>query len=207
MNRSQAGQPRRTTGGCARVRTDRAAFAALYDCYYPRIVKYCVRRLFDRSIAEDVASEVFLKVASNVRTFPGTTESDFRPWLFRIATNAVNAHLRGTGRRELLEQAARNGRLGRDGPSDRAAADREMLDWPTVHQALMELEEREQTIVSLRFFADLSHEEIGDVVQATPAAVRTARAALCRDCASGLARAFALRGSRENLRRVDVCLT
>jgi len=162
-------------GWVARVRTDRAAFAALYDCYYPRIVKYCVRRLFDRSIAEDVASEVFLKVASNVRTFPGTTESDFRPWLFRIASNAVSAHLRGTlRRRELLEQAARNGRLGRDGPSDRAAADREMLDWPTVHQALMELEEREQTIVSLRFFADLSHEEIGDVVQATPAAVRTA---------------------------------
>ena len=49
-----------------------------------------------------------------------------------------------------------------------------MLDWPAVYQALMELEEREQTIVSLRFFADLSHEEIGDVVQATPAAVRTA---------------------------------
>ena len=101
------------------MRTDRAAFAALYDCYYPRIVKYCVRRLFDRTAAEDVTSEVFLKVASSVRTFPGTTDSDFRRWLFRIATNAVNAHLRGTlRRRELLEQAARNGRLGRDGPSD-----------------------------------------------------------------------------------------
>ena len=162
-------------GLVARVRTDRAAFAALYDCYYPRIVKYCVRRLFDRATAEDVTSEIFLKVASNVRTFPGTTDSDFRRWLFRIATNAVSAHLRGTLRRqELLEQAARNGRLDRDGPSDEAPADGEMLDWPTVHQALMELEEREQTIVSLRFFADLSHEEIGDVVQATPAAVRTA---------------------------------
>ena len=162
-------------GLVARLRSDRAAFAALYDRYYPRIVKYCVRRLFDRSTAEDVASEVFLKVAANVRTFPGTSESDFRSWLYRIATNAVNAHLRGGLRRQqLLEQAARNGRLVRDGASDGAPADQEMLDWPAVYQALMELEEREQTIVSLRFFADLSHEEIGDIVQATPAAVRTA---------------------------------
>ena len=159
----------------ARVRTDRAAFAALYDRYYPRIVKYCVRRLFDRSTAEDVTSEVFLNVASSVRTFAGTTDSDFRRWLYRIATNAVNAHLRGTlRRRELLEHAARSGRLGRDGPADGAPADREVLDWPAVYQALMELDEREQTIVSLRFFAELSHEEIGDVVGATPAAVRTA---------------------------------
>jgi len=159
----------------ARVRTDRAAFAALYDRYYPRIVKYCVRRLFDRSTAEDVTSEVFLKVASSVQTFAGTTDSDFRRWLYRIATNAINAHLRGTlRRRELLEQAARSGRLGRDGPADGAPADREVLDWPAVYQALMELDEREQTIVSLRFFAELSHEEIGDVVGATPAAVRTA---------------------------------
>ena len=81
-----------------------------------------------------------------------------------------------------------------------------LLDWPAVYQALMELEERDQTIVTLRFFADLSHEEIGDVVQATPAAVRTASAVPCLDCASGSAHA-ARRGSREKLRKVDVCLT
>jgi RNA polymerase sigma-70 factor (ECF subfamily) len=162
-------------GLVARMRTDRAAFAALYDRYYPWIVKYCVRRLFDRATAEDVTSEVFLKVASSVRTFPGATESDFRRWLFRIAINAVNAHLRSTLRRqELLEQATRRGCIGRDGPADAAAAESEKLDWPNVYRAVMELEEREQTIVSLRFFADLSHEEISDVVQSTPGAVRTA---------------------------------
>lgn len=158
-----------------RMRTDQAAFAALYDRYYPRIIRYCLRRLFDRSTAEDATSEVFLKVAANVRTFPGTTESDFRRWLFRIATNVVNAHLRDTSRRrELLAVAVRNGRLGRDGPAAGGSIEEMLLDWPAVYQALMELEERDQTIVTLRFFADLSHEEIGDVVQATPAAVRTA---------------------------------
>jgi RNA polymerase sigma-70 factor (ECF subfamily) len=172
---SMSGPAPTDEGLVARMRTDRTAFAALYDRYYPRIVKYCVRRLFDRAAAEDVASEVFLKVASNVRTFPGKTESDFRRWLFRIATNAVNAHFRGTlRRRELLEQAARSGNWGRDGEFHASPVEQQLLDWPAVYQALMELEEREQTIVTLRFFADLSHEEIADVVQSSPGAVRTA---------------------------------
>jgi DNA-directed RNA polymerase specialized sigma24 family protein len=38
----------------------------------------------------------------------------------------------------------------------------------------MELDERERTIVMLRFFSDCSHEEIASVVDATPGAVRTA---------------------------------
>ena len=159
----------------ARLRTDRAALGVLYDRYYPRIVRYCIRRLFDRATAEDVTSEVFLSVASSVRTFPGTSGSDFRRWLFRIATNAVNAHLRDSSRRrELLERAARSGRVGRNGETGRHSAERQMLDWPAVYEALMELEERDQTIVALRFFGDLPHEEIGEIVQATPGAVRTA---------------------------------
>ena len=34
----------------ARARGDRSAFAALYDRYYPRILRYCLRRLFVREI-------------------------------------------------------------------------------------------------------------------------------------------------------------
>jgi DNA-directed RNA polymerase specialized sigma24 family protein len=35
----------------ARARTDRAALGALYDRYYPRVARYCLRRLFDRATA------------------------------------------------------------------------------------------------------------------------------------------------------------
>jgi RNA polymerase sigma-70 factor, ECF subfamily len=156
---------------------DRAAFATLYDRYYPRVVKYCTRRLFDRNAAEDVTSDVFLKVASNVRIFPGKTESDFRRWLFRIATNAVNAHLRSAlSRQRLLEQAAFSGNLARN--DDASASSPEPFgDWAAVYQALMTLVERDQALVTLRFFAELSHEEIADILQTTPGAVRTA---LCR---------------------------
>src|SRR5258708_5043481 len=99
-----------------RARTDRTAFSLLYDRYYPSVARYCRRRLFDRTIAEDVVSEVFLKVASHIREFAGRTEADFRRWLYRIATNAVSAHLRQSLRRqELWDAAAQNRHWDRSG--------------------------------------------------------------------------------------------
>jgi RNA polymerase sigma-70 factor (ECF subfamily) len=158
-----------------RARTDRGAFSRLYDRYYPRVARYCLRRLFDRTLADDVVSEVFLQVASHIRTFTGRTETDFRRWLFRIATNAVNAHLRQTRRRqELWEAAARSRHWDHLGSSPPSPAERDLLDWPAVYQALLELDERDQAIVMLRFFADCTCEEIAAVVDATPGAVRTA---------------------------------
>lgn len=158
-----------------RAKTDRGAFSLLYDRYYPRVARYCLRRLFDRMLAEDVVSEVFLKVASHLRGFTGETETDFRRWLFRIATNAVNAYLRQTRRRqELWEAAARSRHWDHLGSSPPSPADRDILDWPAVYQALLELDERDQAIVMLRYFADCSCEEIAAVVDATPGAVRTA---------------------------------
>ncbi len=157
-----------------RAKTDRTAFGLLYDHTYPVLLRYCVRRLFDRVVAEDVASDVFLSVASNLHTFPGTTETDFRRWLFRIATNAVNAYLRQSRRRrELAELALRHRQEANGGTSGRHPP-WEMLDWPAVYQAVLDLDEPEQTILTLRFFAGCSHEEIAAVVDATPGAVRTA---------------------------------
>jgi RNA polymerase sigma-70 factor (ECF subfamily) len=154
-----------------RVRSDGNALAALYDIYYPRVLRYCWRRLGNRAAAEDVTSDVFLSVARHLADFTGDSASDFRRWLFRIANNSVSAQLRQSLRRDaLLETAARNGRLNVVGSS----CELDALDWPVVQQAIGSLGEREQTIVSLRFFAGLSHEEIGGVVDASPGAVRTA---------------------------------
>jgi len=140
-----------------RARRDRAAFAVLYDRYYPRVMRYCLRRLFVRGVAEDVVSEVFLQIASHLPGFEGTTEADFRRWLFRIASNAINAHLRQARRRqELWEAAALSRRLPGAHAEVAAAATIELLDWPAVYRAILELEPREQTILTLRFFADLS---------------------------------------------------
>jgi RNA polymerase sigma-70 factor (ECF subfamily) len=159
----------------ARARSDRAAFGELFDRYYPRVLRYCFRRLGNRVWAEDVTSEVFLQVASHLPAFPGRRESDFRAWLFRIATNGVLAHVRQTlRRRSLWNAAAQSGRLPADHCDDRDADPTADADWTTISAALAELSEQEQTIVSLRFFANCSHAEIAAIVDASNGAVRTA---------------------------------
>ena len=49
---SPGGQSEADDGLVVRARADRAAFGQLYDRFYPRIARYCLRRLFDRTIAD-----------------------------------------------------------------------------------------------------------------------------------------------------------
>jgi RNA polymerase sigma-70 factor (ECF subfamily) len=156
-----------------RAKNDRSEFGLLYDRFHPVVTRYCMRRLLDRTVTEDVVADIFLTLAAKLRAFSGRTEMDLRCWLFRIASNAVNAHLRQSRRRkQILEAAARLRHERRDAGALESAG--EMLDWPVVYRALLELEERDQTILALRFFAGCSYEEIAEVVDATPGAVRTA---------------------------------
>jgi RNA polymerase sigma-70 factor (ECF subfamily) len=158
-----------------RARTDREAFGQLYDACYPGVFRYCLRRLFVRAVAEDVTAEVFLSVAAKMRHFEGTSEEDFRRWVFRIATNKANAYVRQARRRgELLESAVRSGALAAAADTQRRPADVEILDWPAVYQAILGLKPRDQAILVLRFFEHMSHEEIAGVLAARPATVRAA---------------------------------
>ena len=154
------------------ARTDPAALGQLFDYFYPLIFAYSVRRLLERAVAEDVTSEVFLKVAVSMPDFSGTCIEDFRRWLFRIATNEIHAHLRQSlRRRQLLEAAARMRAI----PAEVAApllAPQGPVDWESLYQALSELSAREQSIISLRFFAGLKHEQIGEVLEIEPGNVR-----------------------------------
>lgn len=73
------------------AKTDREAFGRLFDQFYSLIFAYCSRRLVLRVVAEDVTSEVFLKVAGSIRDFPGTSAEEFRRWLYRIAPCVLTA--------------------------------------------------------------------------------------------------------------------
>ena len=156
------------------ARTSREAFGQLFDHFYPPIFAYCSRRLLVRAVAEDVTSEVFLKVAGSIHEFPGLCAEDFRRWLFRIATNEINAQLRKSiRRRQLLEAAAQMGTVGAEiGKSLRV--EESPVQWQEVCFALQQLTDREQSIISLRYFAGLKHDQIADVLKVRAGTVRVA---------------------------------
>ncbi len=147
--------------------SDRATFVHLYRRHYEAVFRYCVHRLFERQIAEDVTSDVFLRVVENIESFKGN-EQQFRNWLYRIATNGVNNYLRKTARRNRLLKVAceqTNSPVADGGES----ADKLAL----LKEAVFFLKPRYQTIITLRFFENLKLTEIAEVLASSPGTVRS----------------------------------
>ena len=150
---------------------DSAAFAQLYRLHYDNIFRYCARRLFNRHAAEDVTSIVFFKAMRTIGSFRGNSK-DFRNWLYRIATNAVNDHLRTSKRRAdaICKIAVVR---GRDHTCD-AESDAEFQEKVLpVKQALLTLKPKQQTVITLRFFEKLKLTEIAEILGQDPATTRS----------------------------------
>jgi RNA polymerase sigma-70 factor (ECF subfamily) len=148
------------------ARGDPAAFARLYRRHYDAVFRYCVHRFFDRHTAEDVTSQVFLNAVENFGRFRGN-ERQFRNWLYKIATNAVNNHIRKYARRDtLLKNAFRQ----TDCPD---SVDTSVEKRALLKQAILALKPRYQTIIALHFFENLKLTEIAEVLGSSPATVRS----------------------------------
>ena len=142
-----------------RARTQADALGQLYELYYERIFRFCIHRLFDREIAEDVTSTIFLEIAKKIRNFPGNSEQDFANWLYAIAANHANAYIRKNSRRKkLLEEAARSTKTTMEEKSSE-------LDWPRLYAAIIKLKPQHQTIITLRFFENMSYEQIAKILK------------------------------------------
>ena len=151
--------------------SDPDAFAQLYLLHYNDVFHYCIRRLFDRHSAEDVTSNVFFKVMHNLSSFDGK-ETDFRNWLLRIATNAVNDHLRDSRRRaNLIRKIVKNARAESEFviPSNNRLLRKKVL----LKQALLTLKPKYQTVITLRFFENMKLTEIAVCLGKNPSTVRS----------------------------------
>lgn len=154
-----------------KVPSEPDAFARLYRENYDTVFRYCVHRLFHRETAEDITSTVFFQALRNFRSFRGN-EQGFRYWLYRIATNAVNSHLRSHARREKLKDrlaplAVRSKVETHDATEERAAK------LALLRTAMLLLKPDEQTVIALRFFENMKASEMGAVLGRSSATVRS----------------------------------
>jgi RNA polymerase sigma-70 factor (ECF subfamily) len=159
-----------TTGLIEAARTDKTAFSALFRRHYDEIFRYCARRLPERCHAEDVTSQVFLKMVKNFKNFRGD-ETGFRCWLFRIACNEVNSFYRKSVRHAKALDAIRQ-----DAPN--SSTDPEIDDENArrvtfLKEAIATLKPEHQDIITLRYFEGLNSEQIGDTLDMNPATVRS----------------------------------
>lgn len=173
--------PRDDVLWAAARRGDGDAFAQLYDRYVDEIYNYLFRRTGDWSQAEDLTSTVFL-TAFKRHTDARIEEGKVGPWLYGVATNVLRNQRRSVRRyRHMLERLPRP-RIDDELYAD--AADR--LDAAARMRPLIErlkvLPRRQQDVVALCLWADLSHEEtaaaLGIPVGTVKSRLARARAAL-----------------------------
>jgi RNA polymerase sigma-70 factor (ECF subfamily) len=69
-----------------------ACFDELYSRHFHRVYNFAAQRVGNRADAEEVVQEVFAAVFCSVSAFRG--DSQLLTWIFGIARNTVNNHLR-----------------------------------------------------------------------------------------------------------------
>jgi RNA polymerase sigma-70 factor, ECF subfamily len=139
---------------------DPRAFATLYDRYFARVYNYIRYRLSDPDLTDDLTAQVFERALSRILTFDAQRGS-FGGWLFGIARNTVNAHLRGSSWKSWLPaQALDNQPMPGPNPE-------EVLLGQESQRALLAavrgLSERERELVSLKFGARLTNRRIAEL--------------------------------------------
>jgi RNA polymerase sigma-70 factor (ECF subfamily) len=79
------------------ARGDRPAFERLYRQHVNRVYSVCVRMVGDRSRAEELTQDAFVRAWEKLGQFRG--ESAFGTWLHRLAVNVVLNDRQAEGRR------------------------------------------------------------------------------------------------------------
>lgn len=81
---------------------DLRAFESLVRRYQSDVFRFCLHLVSDRSLAEDVTQDTFIRAYRFLKRYRG--DSRFSTWLFSIARNCVQDEFRRAGRRARLVQ-------------------------------------------------------------------------------------------------------
>ncbi len=144
---------------------DRSAGAELFERYYPT-----VERFFRNKAAEpdDLIQRTFLACTEAASRFRG--DSKFRTFLLGIATNVLRTHYRKLQQRGIESfHTSSMVDLGQTPSRIIAEQEEERLLLAALRRLPMEL----QLVLELRYWDDLKHEELGEILDLPRSTVNT----------------------------------
>jgi RNA polymerase sigma-70 factor (ECF subfamily) len=149
---------------------DVEAFEDLYRESVGRVHCLCLRMCGNRSLAEELTQEAFVRAWQKLPSFRG--DSAFSTWMHRLTVNVVLGHQRSAGRRQAREHVAGE-ELYREGSSTRERPGMAM----DLERAIARLPDRARTVFVLHDVEGYKHSEISDLAGM---AVGTSKAQLSR---------------------------
>lgn len=144
---------------------DRDAFQSLFEAYKDKVFSIAVYWSGgDRTLAEDVTQQIFLKLFTAIRQFRG--DSEFTTWLYRLVVNACLDERRRR-RRWLPWDSTQATTIAMNNVSDKKPQERQYARLEVaeaVRVAIEELKPKFRLPILLKYIEGLSYEEIAEVM-------------------------------------------
>ncbi len=147
----------------ARARAgDTAAWGDLYKEYAPAIFRFCRRAMPTREDAEDATMEIFMKLRNKLSQYDQSRS--FTAWLYKVAAN----HCWDMLRRRKIRQDREIGEI-EDMPLEAPEPNQlekliEERSSEEVRKALEKLGVRARMALVMRYYSDMSYDEIADAL-------------------------------------------
>jgi len=155
----------------AQAKYDPEAFGRLYDQNYSAILNYCMRRTGNIELAQDITAETFVKALKNISHFEWRDVS-FSSWLYRIAGNELISYFRKKSHKSVsLDYLSESHGLEPVSTQDlelEFITAQEKLErhkeFLAIREQIDKLDQKYQDVISLRYFADRSIQEIAGIL-------------------------------------------
>lgn len=149
---------------------DQQAIMEIYEAYFPPVYQFIRLRTGDPATAEDLASEVFVKLVTAFKSGNAPRKS-LRGWLFRVARNVLSDHY---GRDKQMPMETLEDWL----PADAESVNPESrfmreFDVNRIRQALRMLAPEQQEVIVLRFGQALNLQATADVMGKSTSAIKS----------------------------------
>lgn len=149
-------------------KADIEQFTAYYEEHKTSIFNYILYRIgFDRDLAEDLTSDIFLKAFEHFDSYD--KNRPFKTWIFTIAHNhLVNYY---AGKKEVLPLEEARELVKETGSKDSAEHNMTM---ERILSLISGLPESQRDIVTMKYVNDLTNEEIARITGKEEGTIRTA---------------------------------
>jgi RNA polymerase sigma-70 factor (ECF subfamily) len=152
------------------LKSDEGALEALVDRYAAPLLGFLFRLTDSAEQAQDLLQETFLRLVR----YSGAPPERFRPWVYTIARNLAYDSLRARGHQDISLDPIED--MVEAGPGDETGVEPDALraeQAASVARALQALPPAQREVVVLRFYQDLSLEEIAGVTNAPLGTVKS----------------------------------
>lgn len=147
---------------------DEAALHSLYETYYPKVYNYAFLQMGDVQAAEDLASDVMLKMLESIKKyqFKGLP---FSAWVFRIARNRlIDLHRKRRRRGEVDLSETLAGTLA----SPHALAEL-AIERGQIQVALRYLTDEQRQVIVLKFIQGFDNRSVGKIMGRSEGAIKS----------------------------------